>query len=104
MAGWSTMDPTTRAALVADLLAMYPYYKVRDFNPEDVLDPIIIDTRTGKYVDLAGNVLRENGTSPLVPMLGANELKITIDKKPFPLWLLLFGLAGLLMLKKGKLL
>jgi hypothetical protein len=104
MAGWATLDPTTREALVTELVQMHPYYKVRDFDPDSPLDPIIIDTRNNAYVDLAGNILRADGSSPTVQTGQANGLAVSISKSPFPIWLIFVGLAGLLLLsKKGKL-
>ena len=95
------MDPTTREALVSELVQRYPHYQVRDFDPYSVLDPIIMDTRTGQYVDLAGNVLRVDGASPLTQ--GAAGIgPVSINKAPFPVWLLL-GLGVALIILKGKL-
>lgn len=98
--GWATLDPTTRDAMVREFAERYPWYEVRDFDPYSVLEPIIMDTRTGQYVDMAGNVLRADGSSPMTQ--GTSGIgPITINKVPFPVWLLL-GAAVVFIISKGK--
>lgn len=94
------MDPTTREALVTELVQRYPHYQVRDFDPYSVLDPIIMDMRTGQYVDLAGNVLRADGSS-VSAQGGAGIGPVTINKVPMPVWLLLGAAALIYLMRRG---
>lgn len=99
MPGYHDLDPLTREGLVGEYLEAHRNLSlVRPLDPDDPLPPLFQDRETGGLYDLAGNRLdtANGGARP-------DELSITIDKAPIPIWLILFVIAGLLLLKKGKL-